>query len=104
MMNTTAFNESECQLKRAIARRQYGILPTRFTIFGEMASEYMSSLPAGSSLRRETAARVLATLEWASRMIRTQRTALADELNHLPLVSRYLEPPDKKPSATFLNL
>jgi hypothetical protein len=69
------------RLRRAVERRQYGDLP-----------ELMESmrLIANQHRRPEVAKWMRGTIEWARLMVMAQRQVWADELDCLPMVSRYL--------------
>jgi hypothetical protein len=79
----------ESDLRKAVARRQYGSVTTRLEEIRRIADEYFAELPAGDPLRREIAHWVLDTIEWARLMVTTQRQALSNELARLPRIATY---------------
>jgi hypothetical protein len=74
--------EHECRLRRAVERREYDELPK---LLEEMR------LIADRHRRPDVAKWMRGTIDWARLMVITQRQIWADELECLPIVSRYLE-------------
>ena len=87
--------EHERRLRRAIERRQYGDLPK---VLEDMR------LIADQHRQPETAKWMRGTINWARLMAITQRQIWADELDCLPMVSRYLEHSLETPSGVCLDL
>jgi hypothetical protein len=87
--------EHEHRLRRAVERRQYADLPQ---LLEEMR------LIADQHPRPDVAKWMRGTIDWARLMAITQRQIWADELDRLPMVSRYLERSTEIPSGFCLDL
>jgi hypothetical protein len=92
------------ELRRAIARRQYGDLPRKLEELRGIAEEHLADLPVGDALRQEIVAWTLGTIEWARLMVATQRQVWSEELALLPKVGRYLDDSDRRTRTMCLDL
>jgi hypothetical protein len=92
--------EKERALRRAVERRAYDGLRQQLEAFRAIADTHIAALPAGDPRRTEIASWMLATVEWASLMLTTQRQIWSGELARLPLVGKYASgrPCQTKPS------
>lgn len=77
------------ELREAIARREYDGLGERLEGLRVAADENIRRTN-DPVVRREIAAWVLETIEWARLMLTTQRQRWAEELAALPRVDRFL--------------
>ncbi|HXE64374.1 MAG TPA: hypothetical protein VN519_12590 [Bryobacteraceae bacterium] len=77
------------ELREAIARREYGGLDELLEGLRLAADENIQQTKDPAA-RREIAGSMLATIEWARRMLTTQRQRWAEELEALPRVDRFL--------------
>jgi hypothetical protein len=87
--------EYEHRLRRAVERRQYGDLPG---LLAEMR------LIADQHRRPDVAKWMRGTIGWARLMVIAQRQFWADELDCLPMVSRYLAQSMEPPTGVCLDL
>jgi hypothetical protein len=87
--------EHERRLRSAIERRQYGDLPKLLEDMRLIADQHR---------KPDVANWMRATIDWARLMVITQRQMWADELDRLPMVSRYLDRGMKTPSGVCLDL
>jgi hypothetical protein len=87
--------EHERRLRRAVERRQYGDLPG---LFEEMR------LIADQHRRPDVAKFMRGTINWARLMVIAQRQVWADEMDCLPMLSRYLDRGTKTPSGVCVDL
>ncbi len=79
----------EQEIRKAVARRQYGDLPRKLEDLQRAAAEHMAELPANDSRRLEVIGSVRNTIEWARLMLITQRQIWSAELQRLPLIVTY---------------
>ena len=88
---------NERELRKAIARRQYGDLPQRLAELRRDTDEQLGRLPARDPLRLEIAGWALTTIRWAQVMTLTQRQLWSGRaLARLPCLGRYLDRPDNR--------
>lgn len=87
--------EQEHRLRRAVERRQYRDLPGLLEDMRLLADQYQ---------KPDVAKWMSGIISWARLMVTAQRQIWADELDCLPLVSRYLERSLEKPSGVCLDL
>jgi hypothetical protein len=87
--------QHEHRLRRVVERRQYAELPR---LLEEMR------LIADQHRRPEVAKWMRGTINWARLMVSTQRQIWANELDRLPMLSRYLERSSEIPSGFCLDL
>jgi hypothetical protein len=95
---------SERELRRAIARRQYGDLPRKLKDLRRIVDDHIANLAAGDPDRREIVGWALATTKWAQLMLTTQRQIWLGELKLLPKVGRYLDESDRPARSMCLDL
>jgi len=96
MMIPERLRANERELRKAIARRQYGDLPQRLAELRRDTDIHLGRLPAGDPLRLEIAGWALTTIRWAQLMTLTQRQLWSEDLTRLPCVGRYLDRPDNR--------
>jgi hypothetical protein len=87
--------EHERHLRRAVERRQYDDLPKVLEDMRVIAVQHR---------RPDVANWMRATINWARLMVMTQRQMWADELDCLPMVSRYLDHGTETPSGVCVDL
>ncbi|HVW07885.1 MAG TPA: hypothetical protein VHC90_04855 [Bryobacteraceae bacterium] len=79
----------ERKLRAVIARREYGEIGHLLAGLQHAADEYIQGR-TDPATRREIAAWMLGTIEWARLMVTAQRQRWAEELETLPRVDRFL--------------
>ena len=87
--------EYERRLRGAVERRQYGDLPKLLEDMRLIAHQHR---------RPDVAKWMRGTIDWARLMVIAQRQIWADELDCLPMVSRYLERCLETPAGVCLDL
>jgi len=87
--------EHEQRLRRAVERRQYGDLPKLLEDMRLIADQHR---------RPDVAKWMRGTISWARLMVIAQRKTWADELDCLPMVSRYLDRGTGTPAGVCLDL
>jgi hypothetical protein len=87
----------EHELRLAVRTRQFAEAGRLVIPYCRSAADHITSLPPGSVSGSEIATRVLEVLDWSNLMLLTARAAIADDLAPLPMISRYLTPPDGAP-------
>jgi hypothetical protein len=87
--------EHEHRLRRAVERCQYRDLPRLLEDMRLIADQHRQP---------DVAKWVRGTINWARLMVITQRQIWADELDCLPLVSRYLECSTEPPPGVCIDL
>jgi len=95
---------SERELRRAIARRQYGDLPRKLKDLHRIVDEDIADLPACDPRRQEIVRWMLATIKWAKVMLATQRQICLGRLKLLPKVGRYLDDSDRRARNMCIDL
>jgi hypothetical protein len=87
--------EYERRLRGAVERRQYGDLPGLLEDMRLIADQHR---------RPDVAKWMRGNIDWARLMVIAQRQIWADQLDCLPMVSRYLERSPQTPSGVCLDL
>jgi hypothetical protein len=95
---------SERELRRAVARRQYGGLTGKLEDLRRIVDEDIADLQASDPRRQEIVGWMLANIKWAQIMLATQRQICLGQLKLLPKVGRYLDDPDRGARTMCLDL
>jgi hypothetical protein len=94
----TTLEKLEAELRGAVESRRYREVERLVVAYCEAVRMSIRSLAPGDPAVRETQKTVQEVLEWTSRMLQAGRESIALELNRLPRVKRYLQPPPPAPS------
>ena len=80
----------EHQLRRSVEQQHFDATDRLVALLCLETGDYLKSLPVGSPEGQSVCQRLLDTIEWTRLMTCTVRARLADELQRLPALNRYL--------------